>query len=53
MNSTFNSTFVVRSPVKKPKIKPEWSLNKDKMSEIQNPLKAINFVMTHLGIQPK
>jgi len=53
MNATFNFSFVVRSPVKKQKIKPDWSLNKDKMKEIDNPLKAINFVLTNLGIHTK
>lgn len=53
MNATFNTTFVVRSPVKKQRIKPEWSLNKDKMTEIENPLKAIDFVMCNLSIQKK
>lgn len=49
--SSLNATFMIRSPMKKQKIKPDWSLQKDKMTEIQNPLKAINFVLGNLGIQ--
>ncbi|XP_053380194.1 abnormal spindle-like microcephaly-associated protein homolog [Mercenaria mercenaria] len=49
--SSLNATFMVRSPVKRQKIKPDWSLHKDKMNEIENPLKAINFVLGNLGIQ--
>jgi hypothetical protein len=39
--SSINATFSVQSPIKKQKIKPEWSLNKDKMNEIDNPLRGI------------
>ena len=53
MNATFNTTLVFRSPVKKHKIKPDWALHKDKMKEIESPLKAINFVMTNLGLNVK
>ncbi|XP_052220933.1 abnormal spindle-like microcephaly-associated protein homolog [Dreissena polymorpha] len=53
INSTLNSTLMIRSPVKKQKIKPDWSLQKDKMQDFDSPLKAINFVLGNLGIQTK
>lgn len=53
MNATFSTCSFVRSPVKRQSILPDWSLNKDKMSEFDNPLKAINFVISSLGIQTK
>ena len=51
--SSLNATFLVSAPVKKHKVKPEWALHKDKMNDIENPLKAINFVLGNLGIKPK
>ncbi|KAL4219252.1 hypothetical protein ACF0H5_021834 [Mactra antiquata] len=51
--SSINATFMVKSPVKKHKIKPDWSLHKDKMADFENPLKAINFVLGNLGVKGK
>ena len=53
MNATFNTTFLVKSPVKRHKIKPDWLLHRDKLSDFDDPLKAINFVLGNLGISTK
>jgi len=52
LNQTLNATLSARSPVKKC-VKPDWNLHRDKLAAIDNPLKAINFVLNNFGIPHK
>ncbi|ESO92879.1 hypothetical protein LOTGIDRAFT_232956 [Lottia gigantea] len=50
---TFNSTLPLSTPAKKRRIRPDWILNRDSIHEIENPMRAIKFVMDNLGLAPK
>ncbi|XP_050415465.2 abnormal spindle-like microcephaly-associated protein homolog [Patella vulgata] len=52
-SKSFNRTLPLSTPAKKRKVRPDWLLNRDSIREIDDPMRAIKFVMDNLNLAPK
>ena len=50
---SFSVTLPLSTPSKRPCVRPDWVLRRDKMRDIEHPLAAVCFVMDTLRITPK
>ncbi|XP_067661837.1 abnormal spindle-like microcephaly-associated protein homolog [Haliotis asinina] len=50
---SFNSTLPLPTPVKRRRIRPEWTLKRDSLHALSEPLPAINFVLENLHLSAK
>ncbi|XP_046339131.2 abnormal spindle-like microcephaly-associated protein homolog isoform X2 [Haliotis rufescens] len=50
---SFNSTLPLPTPVKRRRIRPEWTLKRDSLHALSDPLPAINFVLENLHLSTK